>query len=122
MAENLIPVDSPTTVPKSNDDKPILSEDVRVGLKAEIASPFRKVRQFFYAAFGIAGGLGLFTGAPQLLFAFQGGENSPDLGSTVINMAVNLGGVVGSILLWDRESIEEKKQLERYAKKERGAA
>ena len=35
-----------------------IDEGTRAKLKAEIASPFRRLRQFFYVAAGMAGGLG----------------------------------------------------------------
>ena len=38
-----------------------IDEGTRAKLKAEIASPFRRLRQFFYVAAGVAGGLGAAT-------------------------------------------------------------
>ena len=54
-------------------DKVDLQEGLRVKLKEEISSPFRKVRQFIYTGMGIAGALGTVTAVPQLLFAVQDG-------------------------------------------------
>lgn len=95
----------------------MLEEGTRVKLKEEIASPFRKVRLFFYAAMGLAGGLGTFTAVPQLFFALQdGGEAVPN---AVGNVLIDLGGVIGGVLLWDRDTADEKKKLERFTDKEK---
>ena len=54
-----------TTIPGET-ERVVLEEGLRVKLKEEISSPFRKVRQFIYTGMGIAGALGTVTAIPQL--------------------------------------------------------
>lgn len=93
-----------------------LTSEQTAKIKAEISSPFRGLRKFAYIAVGAAGGLGTFTAVPQLLFAFQDGEN---VGAALTNIAVDIGGIVGAVVLWDRESNAEQAKLERFESKER---
>ena len=50
-----------------------IDDNTRAKLKAEIASPFRRLRQFFYIAAGVAGGLGM---AKQSHFAMMKADRS----------------------------------------------
>lgn len=94
-----------------------LSDESKAKIKAEIASPFRAVRKFAYIAMGLAGGLGTFTAVPQLIFALQdGGDAVP---SALGNIAIDLGGVIGGVLLYDRENKAEEEKLDRFTDKER---
>jgi hypothetical protein len=107
--------------------EPELEEGTRVKLKEEIASPFRKVRLFFYSAMGIAGGLGAFTTVPALLLAVRdgGGGGGGDGGSSdalsaaLNNIAIDVGGIVGAVTLWNRDTADERQKLERFAEKEK---
>ncbi len=98
-----------------NDEGSLTSEQT-AKIKAEISSPFRGLRKFVYIAIGAAGGLGTFTAVPQLLFAFQDGEN---VGTALTNIAIDIGGIVGAVVLWDRESNAEQAKLERFEDKEK---
>ena len=93
-----------------------LTSEQTARIKTEISSPFRGLRKFAYIAIGAAGGLGTFTAVPQLLFAFQDGEN---VGTAVTNIAIDIGGIVGAVVLWDRESNAEKAKVERFESKEK---
>lgn len=98
----------------------LVPEATRVKLKEEIASPFRKLRQFIYVGIGAAGGLGTFTAVPQLLFAFQDGGDA--LLPAITNVVVDVGGVIAAVFLWDRESSDEQKKIERFTEKEKMAS
>lgn len=98
-------------------EKVDLNEGLRVKLKEEISSPFRKVRQFIYTGMGMAGALGTVTAVPQLLFAVQDGGDA--VVGAVANVAVDVGAIVLAAVLWDKDSVAEKIKLERYTKKEK---
>ncbi|KAJ1438321.1 hypothetical protein B484DRAFT_444687 [Ochromonadaceae sp. CCMP2298] len=82
-------------------------------LKAEAAAPFRFFRTFVYAGIGAAGGLGLFTAVPQLILA-----TADDKQNAVINVAVDLGGVVAAALLWSKEQAQQAKLESSYEVKQ----
>ena len=103
--------------PSAEAEKLELKEEMRVKLKDEISSPFRKVRQFIYSGMGIAGTLGTVTALPQLLFAIQDGGDA--VGGAVANVAIDIGTVVLAYVLWDKDAQAEKIKLERYTKKEK---
>lgn len=105
------------TTPSAAVEKLDLNEEMRVKLKDEISSPFRKVRQFIYSGMGIAGTLGTVTALPQLLFAIQDGGDA--VGGAVANIAIDIGTVVLAYVLWDKDAQAEKIKLERYTKKEK---
>lgn len=86
-------------------------------LKAEAAAPFRLFRTFIYGAIGAAGGLGTVTNIPQLIFAFQ--DPDGDKINAVQNLAIDLGGVIGALVLWNRERQGEQKQLAAFTEKQR---
>lgn len=86
-------------------------------IKAEISSPFRLVRQFVYGGAGAAGALGAFTAAPQLLLALQTGGDA--VGPAVSNIAIDLGALVGAVLLWNRESKIGQTKIDKMVEKER---
>ena len=89
-----------------------IDESTRAKLKAEIASPFRRLRQFFYVAAGVAGGLGGFfcdrilcstynclgtlTSVPQLILALQGANEQGTPTDVAINIAIDLGAIIGT--------------------------
>jgi len=95
----------------------LLSDEARAKIKAEISSPFRLLRQFIYVGMGAAGGLGTFTAVPQLLFALQDGGDA--VGTAVTNIAVDVGAIIGAVVLWDREASGEKAKVERFTEKEK---
>lgn len=94
-----------------------LQEGLRVKLKEEISSPFRKVRQFIYSGAGIAGLIGTVTAVPQLLFAVQDGGAA--IGGAITNVAIDLGAVVLAVVLWDKDAEGERIKLERFTRKEK---
>lgn len=94
------------------------SEEMRVKLKEEISSPFRKLRQFIYSGVGAAGFIGTITAVPQLIFAVQD-KVQESIVSTGGNVAIDVGAIVLAVVLWDRDSTAEKIKLERYTKKEK---
>jgi hypothetical protein len=108
------PADS---TPSTEIEKVELQEEMRVKLKDEISSPFRKVRQFIYSGMGIAGTLGTVTALPQLLFAIQDGGDA--VGGAVANVGIDIGTVILAYVLWDKDAQAEKIKLERYTKKEK---
>jgi hypothetical protein len=85
-------------------------------IKEEIASPFRKLRQFIYVGSAVAGGLGTVTAIPQLIFALQDGGDG--VVTQLTNVGVDIGAIIGSIILWDRDAKDEKAKLERFTKRE----
>jgi hypothetical protein len=103
-----------------DEDGGSLSAEQAARIKAEISSPFRGLRKFAYIAMGAAGSLGTFTAVPQLLFAVQdGGEN---IGAALGNLAIDLGGVVGAVLLLDREGNAEANKVALFEDRERKTA
>jgi hypothetical protein len=93
-----------------------LSLDLRVKAKEEISSPFRKLRQFAYISIGLAGGLGTFTGVPQLFLATQQADGA--VTKSALNLLVDVGGIIAAVALWDRESVAEKEKLARFTERE----
>jgi hypothetical protein len=117
-------------VPATEREQPIFAADIPAGaqdigestrakLKAEIASPFRKLRQFLYSAAGIAGALGTATSVPQLILASQGSLEKGSVGDIVLNIAIDVGAIVGSIILWDQDAKADKAKIEQFSQKER---
>jgi len=70
-----------------------LNSEQYASLKAEIAAPYRGLRQFFYIAFGASGFLGAF------IFFFQvlAGRN---IESALPNLALQVGIVTLMVFLW----------------------
>lgn len=108
---------APAAAVKENDLNDGPGEELRVKLKEEISSPFRKVRQFLYSGMGIAGLLGTVTALPQLIFAIKdGGDTLINAGG---NVAIDIGAIALAAVLWDKDSKAEKIKLERYTRKEK---
>ena len=117
LVANVASAGDATTGINENTDKGDLQEGLRVKLKEEISSPFRKVRQFIYSGMGIAGALGTVTAVPQLIFAVQDGGDA--VFGAVANVLVDFGALALAVVLWNRDSAEEKIKLERYTRKEK---
>lgn len=101
----------------SAQSQPYISATVKI--KEEIASPFRRFRQFIYIACFMGGGLGFVTALPALILAIQkGGTDSTATTTALTNVAVDLGGVLGGIFFWIREYNDEQEKLKRFAQKE----
>ena len=90
-----------------------------VRLKEEISSPFRLLRKFVYGGSGIAGTIGTITAIPQLIFALQDGSDK--VTDAITNVAIDVGAVIGSIVLFIQDSKIEKEKLERFAMKEKSS-
>lgn len=67
-------------------------------LKAELAAPYKGIRQFFYLAFGLSG----FVGALVFLAQLAAGR---DVGSALPNFALQVGIVVLMVALfrWEQQ-------------------
>ena len=94
------------------------SPEGQARLKAEIASPFRLLRFFVYGGTGAAGALGAFTAVPQLLFALQDADPA-SLSTAGTNLAIDLGALIGAVVLFDKEKKIEDEKLSRFTERER---
>ena len=106
-----------SAIPDAETAKVDLQEGLRVKLKEEISSPFRKVRQFIYSGAGIAGLIGTVTAVPQLLFAVQDGGEA--ITGAITNVAIDVGAVVLAVVGWNKDAEGERIKLERYTRKEK---
>ncbi|MEH2210078.1 DUF3493 domain-containing protein [Nostoc sp.] len=70
-----------------------LNPEQYASLKAEIAAPFRGLRQFFYIAFAASGSLGAFV----FFFQVLAGRN---VESALPNLALQVGIVALMVFLW----------------------
>lgn len=95
-----------------------IETSTRAKLKAEISSPFRKLRQFIYGAAGAAGALGTITSVPQLILALEGATEKGSVSDIALNIAIDLGAVITAVVLWDRESNAEKAKINQFQSKE----
>jgi hypothetical protein len=118
--ESIIQFSPPNELDETVEVNPLddRSEEMRVKLKEEISSPFRKLRQFLYSGMGAAGFIGTLTAVPQLIFAVQD-KVQESIVSSGGNVAIDVGAIVLAVVLWDRDSQAEKIKLERYTKKEK---
>ena len=74
-----------------------LDEGMRVKLKSEVVSPFRRFRQFILFGVLASAGLGTFTAVPQLLITLNNPENPKiPLETAYQNVAVDVLGLLGS--------------------------
>ena len=74
-----------------------LDEGMRVKLKSEVVSPFRRFRQFILFGILASAGLGTFTAIPQLFIALNNPENSKiPLETAYQNVGIDLIGLLGS--------------------------
>mmetsp|Transcript_2319 Transcript_2319/g.3647 ORF Transcript_2319/g.3647 Transcript_2319/m.3647 type:complete len:527 (+) Transcript_2319:163-1743(+) len=62
-------------------------------LRAEAQEPFRFLKLYVFGGLAAGATLGLIIILTRLAAALQGGDDAPDLGETLTNMAVNLGGI-----------------------------
>ncbi|MEH1856172.1 MAG: DUF3493 domain-containing protein [Nostoc sp.] len=70
-----------------------LNPEQYASLKAEIAAPYRGLRQFFYIAFGASGSLGAFV----FFFQVLAGR---DVESAIPSLALQVGIVALMVFLW----------------------
>jgi hypothetical protein len=94
----------------SNDD-----EVYRARLKAEIASPFYRIRQFAYTAMIFAGGLGTATSIVPMIKAVS---NSGDVATVGTNLAIDVIACVAGIGLWIYDGNIQEKKVARFTEKE----
>jgi len=107
--------DSSSSTDNSNDNDIIITSTVR--LKEEVSSPFRLLRKFVYSGAGLAGTIGTITAIPQLIIAIQ--DNNDKITDAITNIGIDIGAIVGSVLLFIQDDKNEKEKLERFAIKER---
>ncbi|WP_341526486.1 DUF3493 domain-containing protein [Nostoc sp. UHCC 0302] len=79
-----------------------LNSEQYARLKAEMATPYRGLRQFFYVAFGASG----FIGAFIFFFRVLAGR---DLDSALPNLALQIGIVALMIFLWRWEQRRQRR-------------
>lgn len=100
----------------SNDESESLNDEMKAKLKAEMASPFYRVRQFLYIAGGSAGALGTLTTIPQIIIA---STNGGDISTAVTNVAIDIGLLVAAVLLWNYDSSNQNKKLSIFVDKQK---
>jgi hypothetical protein len=62
-------------------------------LRAEAQEPFRFLKLYIFGGLAAGAALGLIIILTRLAAALKGGDDAPELGETLINMCVNLGGI-----------------------------
>jgi tetratricopeptide (TPR) repeat protein len=62
-------------------------------LRAEAQEPFRFLKLYIFGGLAAGATLGLIIILTRLAAALKGGDDAPELGETLINMCVNLGGI-----------------------------
>ncbi|MEH1838697.1 MAG: DUF3493 domain-containing protein [Nostoc sp.] len=79
-----------------------LNPEQYASLKAEIAAPYRGLRQFFYIAFGASGSLGAFV----FFFQVLAGRN---IESALPSLALQVGIVALMVFLWRWEQRRQRR-------------
>ncbi|NJN23823.1 MAG: DUF3493 domain-containing protein [Acaryochloridaceae cyanobacterium RL_2_7] len=74
-----------------------LTPEQRERLKAEVQSPFKSLRRFFYIAFGLSGGIGGFIFVMKLLAGDPWQTILPNLG-----LQIGVAGLMALLLWFDR--------------------
>jgi hypothetical protein len=82
--------------------KNTLNPEQYARLKAEMAAPYRGLRQFIYIACGASGFIGAFVFFSQLLAG-------RDIDSALPNLALQVGVVALMVLLWRWEQRRQKR-------------
>lgn len=82
----------------------------------ESQAPFRKVRMFFYASFGIGASVGGLIAGTRILAALSGVSGAQPLAETVPNLVIDIVAVVAFALLLRRDAEAGRKRLARIAK------
>lgn len=77
-----------------------VSSELRFKLLEEQASPFRRFRQFFYAAAAGSASIGTFIAGTRVIAGLQGISGVQPLDETIPNTAINAGVVVVAGALW----------------------
>jgi len=90
-------------------------EYFRAKLKAEIASPFFRLRQFLYVTMIAGGGLGTFTTIPQLILSMK---NGGDVSTVTSNLAIDVGAAAIGAGLWLYDGKQQQKKVDRFTIKE----
>jgi hypothetical protein len=86
-------------------------KDKYAHLKAEAIAPYRRVRQFFYLAFALSGGIGGLVFFAKLLAG-------RDLETTLPNLALQAGVVALMIFLYQRDQRSQERLIDRLKAKE----
>lgn len=95
------------------DDKPEYSTEIR--LREEAESPFRKVRFFFYTSLAAGAATSLAVSSARIAAALAG-VNQDLLQESVINAAVDIGGLVLIAFLFKRDVDAQESRLKRASK------
>lgn len=99
-----------------------LDEGMRVKLKSEVVSPFRRFRQFILFGVLASAGLGTFTAVPQLLITLNNPENPKiPLETAYQNVAVDVLGLLGSAYFLFKDFTTEAETIEKFTEREKKA-
>mmetsp|Transcript_5607 Transcript_5607/g.16701 ORF Transcript_5607/g.16701 Transcript_5607/m.16701 type:complete len:285 (+) Transcript_5607:100-954(+) len=93
--------------------------NMNLRLREELEAPFRKVRMTIYGASAASAAVGGFIAGSRIIAALTGVSGVQPLSETVPNVAIDLGVIVGAVLLYRQETKAGERRLERIA---RGAA
>jgi Low psii accumulation1 / Rep27 len=93
--------------------EPEYSRDIQLRVEAE--SPFRKIRFFIYTSLGLAAATSLVISATRIIAGLNG-INTDLMDESVLNAAVDLGGIVVLSLLYQRDAKAQESRLKRAAK------
>lgn len=96
----------PTLNPKSPKSSPLSKED-RIRLMSEMATPYRGLRMFIYFAAASSAGIGAFV----FFFRVLAGR---DLGTTLPNLALQVGVLAAMVGLIKWERSNEDRQRQRF--------
>ena len=99
-----------------NNGEENLPDSVKAKLKAEIASPFFRVRQYIYISLGMAGVIGALTAVPQVVLSLSNGD---DVTSPLGNAAIDIGAVIGGAWLWNLDSSNQNSKVEKFSEKQK---
>jgi hypothetical protein len=107
-----------------NSDCP-LTEAISVGFcskdaraRAEVLSPFRTVRQFFYIAFMASGGLGTLITLSKVAASLSGVDNGVSLESMLKDLGIDVLAVVIFAFLYSQDAKAKNAQLARLGREE----
>jgi hypothetical protein len=84
-------------------------------LRVEAESPFRKIRFFIYTSLGIAAATSLLISSTRIVAGLNG-INADLMDESVLNAAVDLGGIVVLAFLYQRDAKAQESRLKRAAK------
>lgn len=92
------------------------SKDARA--RAEVLSPFRTVRQFFYIAFMASGGLGTLITLSKVAASLSGIDNGVPLESMLKDLGIDIAAVAVFAFLYSQDAKAKNAQLARLGREE----